>query len=354
MWKSLSGLSQGGDAVIMDLSMQDRSVTGSRLITEVADAVALLRGGAVVALPTETVYGLAASADHPDAVERVFALKGRPASNPLILHVSDLGMLAGWTPPLESRARRLGEAFWPGPLTLVLPALERVSRRVTAGQATVAVRVPAHPLIRDVIAKLGTPLVAPSANLSTRLSPTSPGHVLAQFRDQDLAVLDGGPCSVGLESTIVSLLPGQQASVLRPGILTASAIADVLGEPVRDGGSPSVSGAPRVPGQMRVHYAPRQPLRLCAEPADADLANPRCGWITAGLALVAAGPVRDLGREPMPFARDLYATLHELEACDLDVLVVLSPPDEPEWRAIHDRLGRASADRFPAVGDAGA
>ncbi|MBM3260131.1 MAG: threonylcarbamoyl-AMP synthase [Candidatus Sericytochromatia bacterium] len=323
--------------------MHDSAAPRPRLIREVDEAVKLLRAGEVVALPTETVYGLAARADVPEAVARIFSLKGRPASNPLILHVSDTAMLADWTSPPEDRAMKLAEVFWPGPLTMVLPALSRVSRRITAGQDTVAVRLPAHPLMRAVIAEIGQPLVAPSANLSTRLSPTTALHVASQFHGHGLAILDGGPCAVGLESTIVSVLPGRPVALLRPGTLGASALAAVLGEPVAEG-EVTDSGV-RVPGQMRLHYAPRQPLTLLRQPLGVDLDDPRCGWVTPGIPLQAAGPVLDLGSEPGPFARDLYAALHDLEDRDVAVIRVILPPDGAAWRAVHDRLGRASAGR---------
>jgi L-threonylcarbamoyladenylate synthase len=336
-------LSGHPDIAIMEATMHDSAAPRPRLVREVDEAVALLRAGEVVALPTETVYGLAARADAPDAVARIFSLKGRPATNPLILHVADTAMLAGWTPPLGDRALKLAEAFWPGPLTMVLPALSRVSRRVTAGQDTVAVRLPAHPLMMAVIAGVGQPLVAPSANLSTRLSPTTAAHVAGQFRDRDLVVLDGGPCAVGLESTIISVLPGRPVALLRPGTLGAPALSRVLDEPVAEG--EVTDAGVRVPGQMKLHYAPRQPLVLVRQALAADLDDPSCGWVTPGIALRAAGPVLDLGSEAGPFARELYAALHDLEDRDVAVIRVVLPPEGPAWRAVHDRLGRASAGR---------
>lgn len=317
------------------------SGAGPQLIVRVEEAVARLRAGQVLALPTETVYGLAARADRPEAVDRIFALKGRPATNPLIVHVADLTMLEPWTAALEPRARKLAQAFWPGPLTLVLPAREEVSRRITAGQATVALRLPGHPMMQEVIRALGVAVVAPSANRSTRVSPTRAVHVLDQFSGEDLAVLDGGACAVGLESTIVAVLPDETLRLLRPGLLTAPALAAVAGEPVLEGDGALV----RAPGQLSLHYAPNVPVRLVETPTESDLRDSGVGWLTPGLALSATGPVQDLGSDAVTYARALYDALHTMDGKGLRVLHVLMPPRGGAWDAVHDRLRRAAAPR---------
>ncbi|MDP3366771.1 MAG: L-threonylcarbamoyladenylate synthase, partial [Pseudomonas sp.] len=202
-------------------------------------------------MPTETVYGLAADARQDAAIQQVFALKGRPSSNPLIVHLQRAEQVVEWAAEVSPAAQRLMHACWPGPLTLVLPAREEVSRSVTAGQDSVALRVPAHPKAQALLAAFGGGLVAPSANRYMSISPTSAAHVAQQFADSDLWILDGGACPVGLESSIVSLLPGDSPRLLRRGMLGQLQLEAVLGEPLegKDGGV-------RVPGQHHRHYAP--------------------------------------------------------------------------------------------------
>ena len=191
--------------------------------------------GELLALPTETVYGLAANARDDQAVAKVFALKGRPASNPLIIHLASAEQAQDWAREIPAAARQLMDAFWPGPLTLVLPAHAHVSRTITAGQDSVALRVPAHPLALDVLRRFGGGLVAPSANRYMSISPTCAEHVAQQFADSDLLILDGGASAVGLESTIVSLLENDPPRLLREGMLSAAQIEAVLGAPLLHG-----------------------------------------------------------------------------------------------------------------------
>jgi len=308
------------------------------LTTDLDLACARLTAGELLALPTETVYGLAADARNPVAVAKVFALKGRPSSNPLIVHLAETGQAADWAAEIPAAARQLMEAFWPGPLTLVLPARGDISRAVTAGQDSVALRVPAHPLARQLLERFGGGLVAPSANRYMSISPTSPAHVEQQFADSDLLILDGGPCAVGLESTIVGLLPGEPPRLLRQGMLTASQIEAVQGEPLARG----EAGELRVPGQHHRHYAPGTPsLRFHQAPA-AALKDPRCAWLWCGTAQPSAGPAIDLGSRAEGYAQGLYAALYELDNLGLDRLLIHSPPDDETWAAVHDRLSRAS------------
>ncbi len=306
--------------------------------TDLDLACARLKAGELLALPTETVYGLAADARNDAAVAKVFTLKGRPSSNPLIVHLAHAAQAGDWVAEVPAAAQRLMEAFWPGPLTLVLPARADVSRAVTAGQNSVALRVPAHPLARALLERFGGGLVAPSANRYMSISPTSPAHVGQQFADSDLLILDGGPCAVGLESTIVGLLPGEPPRLLREGMLTASQIETVLGEPLARG----EAGELRVPGQHHRHYAPGTPTQRFQQVPTAALKDPRCAWLWCGESQPSAGPALNLGDNPEGYAQGLYAALYELDNLGLDRLLIQTPPPGEAWAAVHDRLARAS------------
>ena len=292
------------------------------------EAAAILRAGGLVAIPTETVYGLAARAGDARAVARVFEAKERPRLNPLIVHVArpeDAFALGG----ADADARRLAAAFWPGPLTLVLPLIAPLPDLVTAGSRRVAVRVPAHPLARAVIEALGEPVAAPSANPSGRISPTTADHVLAGLGDRIEAVLDGGPCAVGLESTIVGLGSGPPR-LLRPGGVPAEALEAALGRPL-------AAGDEIAPGGAASHYAPRGAVRL-------DATEPRPGERMLGfgdvpgeITLSATGDLREA-------AGRLFAALHALDARG-DPIAVAPIPETGLGRAIRDRLVRAAAPR---------
>ncbi|MBX3705836.1 MAG: threonylcarbamoyl-AMP synthase [Pseudomonadales bacterium] len=301
-------------------------------------AVERLRAGELVAIPTETVYGLAADARNPAAIARVYALKQRPASNPLIVHVAAPDWVDDWAVEIPDAARRLMAACWPGPLTLVLAARADVPAIVTAGQDSVAIRQPDHPLCLELLNRFGRAVVAPSANRYMSISPTTPDHVVRQFPESDLLILDGGPCAVGVESTIVSLLPDEPPRLLRPGMLARAAVERILGCVLADAHDTSV----RVPGQHERHYAPALPAWRFTD-IDADrLADPRLGWLLCGQGLEVAGPTIDLGNDPDAYARRLYAALYRLEHSGVDGICVQLPPDTEPWRAIRDRLQRAT------------
>lgn len=294
-----------------------------------AEAAAILAGGGLVAVPTETVYGLAARADDGVAVARVYAAKGRPAFNPLIVHVlrrRQAEALAHVTP----EAAALMAAFWPGPLTLVLPLRPGapVAALVTAGLPTVALRAPAHALARALLAALGRPLAAPSANPSGRLSPTTAAHVLAGLSGRIDAVLDGGPCPVGVESTIVALDPPR---LLRAGGITAEAIEAALGRPLAAAG-PDIEA----PGQAASHYAPRGTLRLDAVTARPGEAHLGFGAVAGDVTLSASGDLVEA-------AANLFGALHALD--DAPRIAVAPIPEAGLGRAINDRLRRAAAPR---------
>jgi L-threonylcarbamoyladenylate synthase len=308
------------------------------IVDDLEAAVARLRAGGLVAVPTETVYGLAADARDPAAIAAVYALKGRPATNPLIVHVADAAWVTDWAVDVPPRAQDLIAAFWPGPLTLVLTARADVLRIVTADQDTVALRQPDHPLCLALLRRFGGALVAPSANRYMSISPTTAEHVASQFADADLAILDGGPCRVGVESTIVSVLPDEPPRLLRPGMIGVEAIERVVGGALARGGHRGV----RVPGQHDRHYAPATPAWSFGAANEASLSDPRLGWLLCGSGRAAAGPVLDLGNEPDDYARRFYAALYRLDRAGLDGILVETPPDTEPWRAIRDRISRAT------------
>lgn len=300
-------------------------------------AAALLRGGGVVAFPTETVYGLGARASDGMAVARIFEAKGRPSFNPLIVHVG--GRAAAEALALVSQeAGALMDAFWPGPLTLVLPQHPGapIAALATAGLSTVALRAPAHPLARALLAAVGEPLAAPSANPSGRVSPTTADHVLEGLRGRIDAVLDGGPCVVGLESTILALGP-QGPRLLRAGGLPVEALEAALGRPVLIGADPA---RPEAPGQLASHYAPRGTVRLDATEAREGEVLVGFGAVAGALSLSPSGDLREA-------AQALFATLHALDAQGAPAIAVAPIPDEGLGRAINDRLRRAAAPRWP-------
>jgi L-threonylcarbamoyladenylate synthase len=299
----------------------------------VARAVAVLRAGGVVALPTETVYGLAADVTNPAAIARVYAIKGRPPDHPLIVHAHDLAALDGYVANVSGPLRALAAAFWPGPLTAVVERGERTPRSVTGGQDTVAVRVPDHPLALAILARFGGALAAPSANRFGRISPTTAEHVRADLGDEIDLVVDGGPAAVGVESTIVDLTSAVPA-VLRAGAITASQLGEVLGVPVVT----RVGGAVRAPGTLASHYAPRASVVLVDESARENTARERAER-GERVALLTLPP--DAARA----AQTLYATLRALDAEAYDTIVATLPSDTEANAAVRDRLTRASAPR---------
>jgi len=315
-------------------------------------AAELLRAGEVVALPTETVYGLAANALDGAAVARIFEIKGRPAYNPIIVHVASLemarGCVAGW--PLL--ADRLAAAFWPGPLTLVLPRAQTIPDLVTAGGPTVGVRWPSHPIIQAVIRECGFPLAAPSANLSNSISPTNAEHVRKQLGEKLRLIVDGGQSQVGLESTVLDLTVSPPR-VLRPGMIHAESLA-AAGLPMADCGLPVEAGALRSPGLLKKHYSPKARLLILSWRDDADLhaqlstlnAQPSHCHVIAHTHIPAGEPFQGVSVMPHDaeaLARALYAELHRCDEAGAEVIVVEAPPEGHEWRAITDRLRRAAA-----------
>jgi len=303
-------------------------------------AVNRLRHGDVVAIPTETVYGLAADAGNEAAIARVFAIKGRPADRPLIVHLADASWVDAWACEVPDYARIWMQAFWPGPLTLVLPKHPAVSERITGGQATVAVRVPKHPLALALLERFGTALVAPSANRYGQISPTSAQAVRDALGGAVPMVLDGGACQVGIESTIVSCL-GETPEILRPGVISPHALAaaaQIAEPPYR------VDAEVVVPGQAPQHYAPRTPCQMIDRDALVRFVpgDQRVGCLAFQAPAWAGSASVILPAEPELAARNLYAAMRQLDQMGLDLILIEQPPQGEAWTAVRDRLQRAT------------
>jgi L-threonylcarbamoyladenylate synthase len=319
-------------------------------------AVALLRAGRVVALPTETVYGLAANALDAKAVARIFEVKGRPPHNPIIVHVSDVAMARRCVSDWPEAADRLAAAFWPGPLTLVLPRGTSIPDIVTAGGATVGLRWPSHPIVQAVIRECQFPLAAPSANLSNQLSPTNATHVRESLGPRIELIVDGGQAQIGIESTVLDLTT-HPPEVLRPGMIHAASLLAVLGtQGLRrvDGGQPNRIGPLKSPGQLPRHYSPKAQLVLLNWRDDADLrAQLSARGFQDSLVHVIAhshipsgqhlGGVSVIPHDAEAYGRAIYAELHRCDAAGASCIIVEAPPAGPEWAAIADRLQRAAS-----------
>jgi len=305
----------------------------------VEQAAQVLRDGGLVGMPTETVYGLAGDAGNPAAVARIFAAKGRPRFNPLISHVASVE-LAAREGELDERGLALAAAFWPGPLTLVVPAAAtgRTCDLARAGLGTIALRVPAHPMARALLEAFGGPVSAPSANPSGRLSPTRPEDVARELGDGVTLVLDGGACAAGIESTIVSLLPGEPPGLLRPGAIERERIEAVAGPLAKAAGD-----AVTAPGQLASHYAPRAAIRL-------EAAEARAGEVLLGFGPQAPQDTLNLSPsgDSVEAAANLYRMLRELDTAGADTIAVMPIPAEGLGEAINDRLRRAAEPRAGA------
>jgi L-threonylcarbamoyladenylate synthase len=333
-------------------------------------AAETLRRGGLVAFPTETVYGLGAHALDPDAVARIYAAKGRPGYNPLIVHVADAEAARALTSAWPAEAEALAAAFWPGPLTLVLPKNESVPDAVTAGLPSVALRVPAHPVAHALLRAAGLPVAAPSANRSTEVSPTTAQHVVRGLGDRVDVVLDGGPCPVGIESTVLSLA-GPVPTLLRPGTISVDDLRPVIGEVAMPSAAPDATAARPSPGMMDRHYAPRAELRLFEGTAlpehDLVVEQRRPDGTTAllvfemksgrgggpaaaqqqanapGADLLPGATVIAMPGDPAEYASRLYSLLHELDDAGYRRVWVQQPPDAPAWAGVRDRLRRAAS-----------
>jgi L-threonylcarbamoyladenylate synthase len=315
-------------------------------------AADLLRAGEVVALPTETVYGLAANALEEKAVAKIFQVKGRPAHNPIIVHAVGAEMARNCVRHWPGLAEQLAQAFWPGPLTLVLARAERIPATVTAGGGTVGLRWPAHPFMQAVIRECGFPLAAPSANLSNQLSPTSAEHVLAQLGGTVPLIVDGGRSQVGIESTVLDLTVSPPR-ILRPGMIHAASLAAVCGAVAGDQLPAAGTDPLRSPGLLRKHYSPKARLLVLQWKDQAELQHLLTRHASLGACFIVAhtniptgigvANVSVIPHDAEAFARALYAELHRCDGAGAETIVVEAPPDLPAWSGIADRLKRAAA-----------
>lgn len=327
-------------------------------------AVSKLKAGLLVAFPTETVYGLGADASSAAALERLYAVKGRPTSHPVIVHIASVEQLTDWAKDIPPQAYQLAERFWPGPMTLILPKADHVLSQVTGGQDSVGIRIPSHPVAHKLLKAFAGGLAAPSANRFGRLSPTSAQAVEAEFADSPdssdevAMVLDGGPCDVGIESTIISLL-SSQAKILRPGMIDAASVAEVVGAEAFSSGSSVSAGETRVPGALPSHYAPQTKLTVASSEQlielvlelnamersaavfafDSTLAKlrPNLSGLAFDSLVVAPDQVDQ-------YARALYEQLRRFDKLKLDRIFVEAVPDGSPWDGVRDRLARASAE----------
>ena len=315
-------------------------------------AAQALIAGEVVVLPTETVYGLAANALNPAAVRKIYEIKGRPAHNPIIVHVSDRAMAQACAGEWNDTADRLARQFWPGPLTIVVPKAASIPEVVTAGGATVGLRCPGHPFMRAVIELCGFPLAAPSANPANCLSPTIVEHVLKGFGDKLSLIVDGGACNVGIESTVVDVTTGR-IHVLRPGIISREELEAAAAEGSHDAGNLKTETVLRSPGQLPRHYAPKARLLLLewgnekelVEQLQALRISPAKCHLLAHRNIPLSGLLHQVAvvpEDPEAYARALYAELHRCDEEGAEVVVVELPPDTSRWQGIRDRLKRAA------------
>jgi L-threonylcarbamoyladenylate synthase len=309
---------------------------------DISKAASILRSGGLVAFPTETVYGLGADATNPGAIERIFAAKGRPSTNPLIVHAGDAETAFRYARHVPEEAKTLADCLWPAPLTMVLWKAESIAPRVSAGLQTIGLRVPDHPLALELLRAFGGPVAAPSANRSNHVSPTTADHVRADLGDAVDLVLDGGPCKIGIESTVLDLTQSP-AIILRPGAVSLAEIENILGSDsvrvVNETMHPSQAASS--PGQHEVHYSPHTPA-FRFDPSQ------RSAVPVAGVGVVSLDPrmqaetILTMPASPDAYARRLYSVLRELEALNLPAIYIEMPPDKPEWLAIRDRLRRAT------------
>lgn len=308
-------------------------------------AAELLRQGKLVAIPTETVYGLGADASNPDAIVKIFKAKGRPTDHPLIVHLAYAAQMQDWAEQPPKIAQLLAREFWPGPLTMILRKKAWVPPAVTGGQDTVALRVPDNPVALWLLRVFGGGIAAPSANRFGRISPTLASHVAEELGDTVDCILDGGPCSVGLESTIIDLTD-RQPTILRPGRITRSQLEAVLQTPVALKSQHKI----RAPGMLASHYAPNTPSFLCATDTVLTLLNDRQSQgervgvlsFSPELLNLPCPHERRLPEQAEDYEAALYSALRELDQLQLDSILVEQPPDQEEWMAVNDRLSKAT------------
>ena len=315
--------------------------------TSVSEAARLLREGEVVAIPTETVYGLAGNAFEPKALAKIFAAKERPTFDPLIVHIADIDQLADIAKDIPDEAYKLAEAYWPGPMTIILPKKDCIPDLCTSGLPSVAVRFPSHPVAQAIIKESGLPLAAPSANLFKHVSPTTAEHVAAQLADRIAGIVDGGACSVGVESSIISLA-GETPTVLRPGAITPEMFSKVIGNVTVKESTSKPGQAMQAPGQCDTHYRPQVPLYFGEIPEGYKLPartvriafGKQAGAIPATVNLSESGDMTEATSK-------LYAYMHDLDKPEYDLILVDPIPNTGVGMALNDRLKRASVKVLP-------
>lgn len=317
------------------------------ITTDITKAVKILQDGGLVAMPTETVYGLGADATNENAIKHIFRVKERPYDHPLIVHLASLDQVAEWAREFTPMAEQLAKAFWPGPLTLILKKQPQVLDVVTGGQDTIGLRIPSHPVALALLRAFGGGIAAPSANKFTHISPTTALAVEEELGDRIDLIIDGGDCTVGLESTIIDVT-GDQPVILRPGMITAEAIAQVLQSSVTSSYE-SHQAATRVPGMHHLHYAPTTLTYVMSSDEIPDFLQtakkPLALLTHTNIALPESDQIHRLQllNEPNAYAHDLYRSLRELDKQHYQCIIVEAVPSMPEWDAIRDRLNKASA-----------
>ncbi len=331
--------------------MQDLSPASVTIdAEEIKSASTLLKAGQLVAFPTETVYGLGCDAANPDALARLYRVKGRPGDHPVIVHLASIDQLEDWALTVPDQALALAQKFWPGPMTLILKKSDKVLPAVSGGQDTVGLRIPSHPVALSLLKEFNSGVAAPSANRHGKISPTTAEHVKSELGDLVAKVLDGGQCSVGIESTIVDL-SGEMPRILRPGMITLDEIESVLKKAKKskkkDAGN---SVAPRAPGSLSSHYAPQTGLKLFSHQnlpraiATAENLMMRVSVMAFSDPINCSAVIswKQLSENPAECARQLYATMRELDLSGADYIIVEEPPELAEWMGILDRLRRAA------------
>jgi len=311
----------------------------------IPQATSILRAGGLVAMPTETVYGLAADATNPQAIARIFSAKGRPTDHPLIVHLATLAQLKDWANDIPTSAYKLAAAFWPGPLTMILKKQPSVLPAITGGQETVGIRIPSHPVAQALLQAFGGGLAAPSANRFTHLSPTTAAAVKEELGDKVDLILDGGDCEIGLESTIIDL-SSAPAVILRPGMISQAEIETILGCPVITRRQ-DVPSEVRVPGMHHLHYAPTTPVRIVrTEELTANLAMAKLpiAVLSYSKITVASEAMHHvcLANNAKQYAHDLYHVLRKLDHLECLEIIIEAVPNAPEWEAVRDRLSKAT------------
>lgn len=309
---------------------------------QIDEAVSLLKKGELVALPTETVYGLAGDATNDQAIRKIFISKKRPLNHPLILHVGSLDEVLHLTNHVSDMAKLLAERFWPGPLTMLFYKNSKVSELITGGLQTLAIRIPDHPVMLEVLKKFGRPLVAPSANIYKKISPTNVEHVIKGLAGQIAAIVDGGTCKIGIESTIIDMTK-EQPTILRPGVISRSMIEEVTGVSIE---APLIHKE-KISGNMEIHYQPDTPLLMLSLSEIQHLLSKKNYHNIAIMHCSELEASQGVALYPMPadqsdYARLMYQTLHNIDKTNAEKILVERPIDNPEWSGIYDRLSKAS------------